>query len=30
MTRKLLAQSLELLQTKRDLRPAKKHGLIPL
>ena len=30
MTRKYLAQSLELLQTKRDLRPAKKHGLIPL
>jgi len=29
-TRKYLAQSLELLQTKRDLRPAKKHGLIPL
>ena len=30
LTRKVLAQSLELLQTKRDLRPAKKHGLIPL
>ena len=30
LTRKLLAQSLELLQTKRDLRPPKKHGLIPL
>lgn len=30
LTRKYLAQSLELLQTKRDLRPAKKHGLIPL
>jgi len=29
-TRKYLAQALELLQTKRDLRPAKKHGLIPL
>lgn len=29
-TRKHLAQSLEYLQTKRDLRPAKKHGLIPL
>jgi len=30
LTRKFLAQSLEVLQTKRDLRPAKKHGLIPL
>jgi methylmalonyl-CoA carboxyltransferase large subunit len=30
LTRKYLAQSLELLHTKRDLRPAKKHGLIPL
>ena len=30
LTRKFLAQSLELLQAKRDLRPAKKHGLIPL
>jgi methylmalonyl-CoA carboxyltransferase large subunit len=30
LTRQYLAQSLELLQTKRDLRPAKKHGLIPL
>jgi methylmalonyl-CoA carboxyltransferase large subunit len=29
-TRKHLAQALEYLQTKRDLRPAKKHGLIPL
>ena len=29
-TRKHLAQSLEYLHTKRELRPAKKHGLIPL
>jgi methylmalonyl-CoA carboxyltransferase large subunit len=29
-TRKHLAQALEYLQTKRDRRPAKKHGLIPL
>ncbi len=29
-TRKHLAQSLEYLQTKRELRPPKKHGLIPL
>lgn len=29
-TRKHLAQALEYLQTKRDQRPAKKHGLIPL
>lgn len=29
-TRKYLAQSLEALQTKRELRPPKKHGLIPL
>jgi len=29
-TRKHLAQALEYLQTKRDLRPQKKHGLIPL
>jgi methylmalonyl-CoA carboxyltransferase 12S subunit len=29
-TRKHLAQALEYLQTKRDHRPAKKHGLIPL
>jgi methylmalonyl-CoA carboxyltransferase large subunit len=29
-TRRHLAQALEYLQTKRDLRPAKKHGLIPL
>jgi methylmalonyl-CoA carboxyltransferase 12S subunit len=29
-TRRHLAQTLEYLQTKRELRPAKKHGLIPL
>jgi methylmalonyl-CoA carboxyltransferase large subunit len=29
-TRKHLAQALEYLQTKRDQRPSKKHGLIPL
>jgi methylmalonyl-CoA carboxyltransferase large subunit len=29
-TRKHLAQTLEYLHTKRELRPAKKHGLIPL
>jgi methylmalonyl-CoA carboxyltransferase large subunit len=29
-TRKHLAQALEYLQGKRDHRPAKKHGLIPL
>jgi methylmalonyl-CoA carboxyltransferase large subunit len=29
-TRRILAQSLEYLLTKRELRPAKKHGLIPL
>lgn len=29
-TRRYLAQSLEYLHTKRELRPAKKHGLIPL
>lgn len=29
-TRRVLAQSLEYLHTKRELRPAKKHGLIPL
>lgn len=29
-TRKHLAQALEYLQNKRDHRPAKKHGLIPL
>lgn len=29
-TRKALAQSLEYLHTKRELRPPKKHGLIPL
>jgi methylmalonyl-CoA carboxyltransferase large subunit len=30
LTRYHLAQSLEYLQTKRELRPAKKHGLMPL
>jgi methylmalonyl-CoA carboxyltransferase large subunit len=30
LTRKHLAQALEYLQAKRDLRPPKKHGLIPL
>jgi methylmalonyl-CoA carboxyltransferase large subunit len=29
-TRKYLAQSLEALHTKRELRPPKKHGLMPL
>ena len=29
-TRKYLAQSLEALHTKRELRPSKKHGLMPL
>ena len=29
-TRKYIARALEVLMTKRDLRPAKKHGLIPL
>jgi len=29
-TRRALAQTLETLHTKRDLRPPKKHGLIPL
>ena len=29
-TRKHIAQSLEYLLTKRELRPAKKHGLMPL
>ncbi|MBI4907893.1 MAG: acyl-CoA carboxylase subunit beta [Acidobacteria bacterium] len=29
-TRMHVAQALEYLQTKRELRPAKKHGLIPL
>lgn len=29
-TRRHLAQALEYLQTKRDYRPPKKHGLIPL
>jgi methylmalonyl-CoA carboxyltransferase large subunit len=30
LTRLVLARALESLHTKRDLRPAKKHGLIPL
>jgi len=29
-TRRYLAMALEMLQTKRDQRPAKKHGLMPL
>ena len=29
-TRRHLAQALEYLQNKRDQRPPKKHGLIPL
>lgn len=29
-TRRYLAMALESLQTKRDMRPQKKHGLIPL
>ena len=29
-TRRYLAQALEALHTKRELRPVKKHGLIPL
>jgi len=29
-TRRRLAQALEYLHTKRELRPQKKHGLIPL
>ena len=29
-TRRYIAQSLEYLQTKRELRPGKKHGLMPL
>ena len=30
LTRKYLVQALEALHTKRELRPPKKHGLIPL
>ena len=30
LTRQHVAQALEYLQTKRELRPPKKHGLIPL
>jgi methylmalonyl-CoA carboxyltransferase 12S subunit len=29
-TRRAVAQALEALHAKRELRPAKKHGLIPL
>jgi methylmalonyl-CoA carboxyltransferase large subunit len=29
-TRKVLAEALESLHMKRELRPQKKHGLIPL
>jgi methylmalonyl-CoA carboxyltransferase large subunit len=29
-TRKYLAQSLDYLHSKREFRPPKKHGLIPL
>ena len=29
-TRRVLAQALDAMHTKRELRPAKKHGLIPL
>jgi len=29
-TRKYLGMALEALHTKRELRPPKKHGLIPL
>ena len=29
-TSKYLAEALESLHTKRELRPQKKHGLIPL
>jgi methylmalonyl-CoA carboxyltransferase large subunit len=29
-TRRVLALALESLATKRELRPPKKHGLIPL
>lgn len=30
MTRMMIAKAIESLHTKRELRPAKKHGLIPL
>jgi len=30
LTRQSISQALEYLQTKRELRPQKKHGLIPL
>jgi methylmalonyl-CoA carboxyltransferase large subunit len=29
-TRQYIAVSLEILRSKRELRPEKKHGLIPL
>jgi methylmalonyl-CoA carboxyltransferase large subunit len=29
-TRRYLAMALDSLRTKRDIRPQKKHGLIPL
>jgi methylmalonyl-CoA carboxyltransferase large subunit len=29
-TRKVISQALEYLHTKRELRPGKKHGLMPL
>jgi len=30
LTRRHVAQALEYLHTKRELRPPKKHGLMPL
>jgi methylmalonyl-CoA carboxyltransferase large subunit len=30
LTRRHVARALEYLHTKRELRPGKKHGLIPL
>jgi len=30
LTRRHVAQALEYLRTKRELRPQKKHGLMPL
>ena len=29
-TRRYVAQALESLTTKRDMRPPKKHGLMPM
>jgi methylmalonyl-CoA carboxyltransferase large subunit len=29
-TRRVLAQALEAMHTKREARPPKRHGLIPL